>query len=264
MAFDYVWGLKPNAAGLPDGLVEQAWVDLDRADAEVQPFFLSVAGEIPVSSRTVRIRWRPGISTRSVLVDGEGHSWRVADVQEVGRKRFIDLSVSTVDVQSGLDTPTTTAPVGWHLVDADGSPVVRIDESLITPEYLGDRSANLGTTGKGFRIWLLSDWAFVETWAYDARIGAEIGGVDCWLTFRKNNSDAVMGDQVGLNDIAAAITSSEADYFFNNQSLVARRTRQRVWPFGPDGDLWLFAVRRDTGDRIWADTVVHGFSVVNF
>ena len=261
MAFDYVWTLRPAAAGLPDDTSVQVWVDLDRADAAVTPFILSTAGEVPVSARTARLRWRPGVSTRSTLTDSEGNVWAVQDLREIGRRKWIDLSIATVDVQSGLDVQPTAAPSSWQLRDGTGAAVLQIPPDGIALLY-----TTLGPvlrSGYGFRLWLPADWTFAGAWDPTARIGCEVGGIDSWLTFVTgvNGTPATATDAPALNNIDAAVTSSTQPEFFERQPLVARRTRQRVWPWG---DLYLRAVRRDTDAEIWADTVVHGLSVVNF
>ena len=261
MAFDRVWELRPAAAGLPDDTSVGVWVDLDRGDAAVTPFILSTAGEVPVSARTARLRWRPGVSTRSTLTDSEGNVWAVQDLREIGRRKWIDLSIVTVDVQSGLDVRPTAAPSSWQLRDGTGAAVLHM-----TPEQIAIIYTTIGpilSGGYGFRLWLPADWTFAGQWDPTARIGCEVGGIDSWLTFVKgvNATQATDGDAGTLNDIDRSETGSDNPGFFSRQPLVARRTRQRVWPWG---DLYLYAARRDTGAVIWADTVVHGLDVVNF
>ena len=158
MGFDYVWQLKPNTAGQPDDVTRDVWVDLNRSDSTVVPYQISVdGGTAPVASRTVRIRWIAGVSTRSTLRDPEGNTWAVRDYQEVGRRKWIDLSVQAIDLQTGPDdvetVPSSDAPAGWQLRDENGNAVVMIPAAIMADEYTSD----LPPVSAGYPGWALVD-----------------------------------------------------------------------------------------------------------
>ena len=279
MAFDYIWDLEARAAGQDDTARQSVWVDLDRADAAVQPFVLQLSGatDIPVSSRVARLRWIPGISTRSQLIDREGNRWVVRDLREVGRRKWIDLSISTIDVQTGPDETTVTgeAPEGWRLFNASGDSVITIPGSLVDSEYTGVRTPCAppdvdARLCAGVRVWLPDDDQFIGEWDPLASIPVEVGGVDCLLTFRRQTNPlssylsvpALASDADDLNDIDSATGSgvSVSQFFFDNQPNLMRRTRQRVWPFGSAGNLWAW-LQTIEGLITWPESRIHGFTV---
>ena len=236
MAFDYIWQITPNSAGAPDNVRHDVWVDLDRGDSQTVAFGLA-SGEVPVKSRTARLRWRPGVSTRSVLRSPDGNLWAVQDVREVGRRRFIDLSVTTVDVQTGIDTPQVASPdPNWKLVDASGDAIQSVPASRLARnhDFFNDPYTGYVGSAEGIRIFLSEepDWAFLGAWDHAARIAIEIGGVDSWLEFRTDDAGGILNagsfnptEIADTNNIDSATESSARDYFFRQSgrsSVVAR------------------------------------------
>ena len=279
MGFDYVWKIEPHAVGEDDTVQYDAWVDLDRSDSSVAPFFLSIGGQVPVASRTVRLRWVAGLSTRSELIDHEGNRWVVRELKEIGRRKWIDLSIATVDLQTGVDPlpevplapPVLVgeAPAGWRLVDSAGTAVLTFGAALITPDHNALMVPCLETTCPGIRLWLDPMWFFSGgEWDPTQEFAASIDGVECVLGFQRSllvGEPVSLGSayQGALDDIDAPTVSglTASGLFFRNQPSPERQTRQRVWPYGRNGDLWLSLSSSD--EIVWPDAVIHGFTVAS-
>ena len=75
----------------------------------------------PRSSIVVRVRWRDDIQPHVTrLVDSQGRVWRVGETLEIGRRRWLDVSLSTYDLPG--EQPVTdpedvsfVPPEGWFL-----------------------------------------------------------------------------------------------------------------------------------------------------
>ena len=85
-------------------------------------------GQDPISTVTVRMRYRRDITSGSTLVGPDGRLWRVSETLEIGRRRFLDLACSTYplariipDVTPDPEPPTPgyVAPAGWT-IEANG------------------------------------------------------------------------------------------------------------------------------------------------
>lgn len=77
----------------------------------------------PEATITIRIRWRPDLSALARFVDPDSTLWFVNGFEEVGRRRFIDVSLSSYGLllAGGADefVPAPTPPDGWRLEYAD-------------------------------------------------------------------------------------------------------------------------------------------------
>ena len=84
----------------------------------------NAAGELvePEANVTVRIRWRGDVSALARLVDPTGRLWFVNGYVEVGRRQWIDLSLSAFGLllSGGADSPAASPPAGWQWQDAGG------------------------------------------------------------------------------------------------------------------------------------------------
>ena len=74
----------------------------------------------PLSTVVLRIRWRNDITTDTRWEDEDGRYWRTNEILEVGRRRFLDVSISTYDLPDTtpaalLAWPEGQQPVGWHI-----------------------------------------------------------------------------------------------------------------------------------------------------
>ena len=73
----------------------------------------NASGELvePEANVTVRIRWRGDVSALARLVDPTGRLWFVNGYVEVGRRQWIDLSLSAFGLllSGGADSPAASA-----------------------------------------------------------------------------------------------------------------------------------------------------------
>ena len=136
MALDRVWQLFPRQVGGDEAETTDIWVE-QRFDSPiaVAPISRTTTGGLPVqpnATTTIRTRYRRGLSLRSQFVDEDDVRWYTNGLAEIGRRQWIDLSVSAYDVQTGQDVPDPmtpsgfTAPAGWHLETPDGNPVQQL------------------------------------------------------------------------------------------------------------------------------------------
>ena len=142
MAADRIWKLYPVASGRPDSEFDRVWVE-DTAQVAIAPLprdqvaviesgvhILRNAGE-PVSTRTLRIRYRVDISTDSLFEDESGRFWMVSGFEEVGRRRWLDVSVTHYELAQTVTPPDPVDPQmpsaapqpGWTLQDRTGAAV---------------------------------------------------------------------------------------------------------------------------------------------
>lgn len=139
MAADRIWRLFPLAPGRPDLEEFAVWVEPVREIAVAplvrtvtrqyfHPFgaFRSYQVREPRATITVRMRWRADVGIDALLVDdvGDGRTWAVNGVEEVGRRQWLDVSCTLYDIDEAVQpSGMFTAPAGWTLQDADGDPV---------------------------------------------------------------------------------------------------------------------------------------------
>lgn len=168
MALDRVFTLYPSlTASIAGTNAVRLWAQREPRSRVVATgpsglydFSQSVARETAV----FRIRWRAGVTLRSVLNDDEGNVWFLESLGEVGRRRFIDLACTTYDgVAAGatgagrwpfLTTPYT-AQSNWGVVDSDNEPVQNVTIlQLLPPESPPSDDLVLES---GFRLGLPTD-----------------------------------------------------------------------------------------------------------
>jgi len=134
MALDRVWTLL--STGQDDSTPERLWV----RHANTSPlagigtarlFEDAETGDTvsisPVSTVTIRMRYRRDVSLVSVFRDPDGRSWFVNEMLEIGRRRWLDVSITTYeDATSALPmipSRTFNPPTGWGLVDEDNNAI---------------------------------------------------------------------------------------------------------------------------------------------
>ena len=101
MPLNEVWDYRRGGGdGFTFAVDEKVWVERVEGfgiDATVKLLDLNdgSGGTVdPEATRSIRIRWRPDLSNEVSLRDPLGRDWFINGWQEVGRQRFIDLSVS--------------------------------------------------------------------------------------------------------------------------------------------------------------------------
>ena len=160
-AFDRRWRLVPSGVDVPVALTERS--GLATVGEQID------AGDVirsPLSTVVVRMRWRSDVGLDSQFTDEQGRQWRVNESREVGRRRYLDVAVSTYDLP---DTPAPAGfvagevPAGWHLryrgggyvdrltvrdVDASG-PLVSFDVTIPDGGYAVDAGVPQWIGGDG-------------------------------------------------------------------------------------------------------------------
>ncbi|MDE2661249.1 MAG: hypothetical protein OXI45_13675 [Acidobacteriota bacterium] len=93
----------------------------------------------PEAVQQVRLRWRPDLNRTSRLQDPDGDLWSVVGLEEVGRRKFIDLLVARFAFApvGGVDPSAYVAPPGWQLRDANGAPVLKLEIGAFSGEING-------------------------------------------------------------------------------------------------------------------------------
>ena len=161
MPADRIWNLYPNGPG--DG-VEQVWVEArGESGLAVAPRLRTIGtGQTvyPLSTRVIRLRWREGITVRTVFVDPDDNTWNVDGWREVGRRQWLDVQVSTFqdattgdDVTDPVAPAEFTAPAGWILQDGDGNAVQQVTISAFEHDFFGFLSGfRVGVPEGGFQL----------------------------------------------------------------------------------------------------------------
>ena len=156
MALDRIYTL--HAAGETDPAPTDIW-----AGTASNTGLVGVAGVALVAgaevdtelSAVLRTRWRGDISLRSLLTDDRQRTWVVQELEEVGRRKWLDISVALPS--ETIITPQTpdpgsggggfVAPTGWGL-QLDGSPV----RTLVVAEVDSDTSFQFTNPGASGRL----------------------------------------------------------------------------------------------------------------
>lgn len=130
MPADRIWTFYPIAGGVDDDTHRTVWVEL-RPNAPITVAerirqkvvsrahgggLVRVSVNEAVVTTTVRARWFEDVSIESFFVDEQGRAWHVNGWQEVGRRHYLDLSVTAYS--TGLparDPAEFVAPAGWTL-----------------------------------------------------------------------------------------------------------------------------------------------------
>ena len=99
MAADRLYTLYPLG---PDGESFDVWAEHRDADPLMvtpREILIGAHAAVPViypeSTRTVRIRWRAGISIRARWVDQDGNTWKTDGFLEKGRRQWLDVQIFT-------------------------------------------------------------------------------------------------------------------------------------------------------------------------
>lgn len=113
------WLLDPEGTGVVVGVAAQQTLagplntigdQVEGADGNVY---------LPLSTITIRVRFRQDVSQRSLWVGPDGRTWRTNEVLKVGRDRYLDVSLSTYDVPDATfeapGDPDYEPPTGWLL-----------------------------------------------------------------------------------------------------------------------------------------------------
>ena len=107
-------------------------------------------GATALSTATLRTRWRADIEIGAQLLDPHRRTWFVGELMEIGRRRYLDMSVATFPDAASVPIPVDEtpepinpmmppvgyqAPLGWDIV-ADGDPVAVLTTAT-EPETTG-------------------------------------------------------------------------------------------------------------------------------
>lgn len=114
---DRIYRLFPGGAS---GVFADVWVTPTLSGA------LATVGEqvddggiiyAPLSTVTIRTRYRTDVSQRSRWRDETGRVWRTNEIAEVGRRQWLDVSLSTYDIPAPVEDgdPSFVPPTGWLL-----------------------------------------------------------------------------------------------------------------------------------------------------
>ena len=166
---------------------------------------------------TVRMRWRE-LPIDSILVDRDGARWLVTQTQEIGRRRWLDVNLSTYR-QPARETVEQRAdfipPVGWGFT-VDGLPWSRIEIATCTPHNAQDRGGTFvvpaGLSGA------VADAQRVTSWWFRLGSTGELG------VFELVESDNIRAgylrlrfvDAAGLPVTAIADVPSSPFWLFNS------------------------------------------------
>ena len=120
MALDRIWTLfdsETNAAANAGG--EPVWLQFAPVSSLVS--LPSVLGpRVPLQTVTVRMRYRSDLSLASVLKDQEGNDWFVQQILEVGRRKWLDVSVLTYPPAPAEPPAATWPPAADSGAQQDG------------------------------------------------------------------------------------------------------------------------------------------------
>ena len=124
----------------------------------------------PLSTVVVRVRWRPDVTTESRLIDGDGRLWRVNETLEVGRRRWLDVSVSTYDLPapSVVAWPEGQQPAGWRVQWRTGAGARGVP---IPPRYVAEVVIGESFAADGLRVFR----------ALIPAPGWAVAGADTWM-----------------------------------------------------------------------------------
>lgn len=155
MALDRRWILRPGGVGDTDNAVA-IWVGRTTRTSLVATFDADFG--VPVSNAVIRTRWRSDIGIQSVLVDNLNRVWRISEIAEVGRRRFLDLAatsyyVSPAGIVTPRELPTTElyANQPRYSMAKDGTTIqnfiianpVRVASHLVTFSLVNDGAAGV-------------------------------------------------------------------------------------------------------------------------
>lgn len=185
MSLDRIFELIDNSDGTVAGSL---WAEF-RLDSPLVslPLDREAAGlVIARSTLTIRTRHREDVDINDRLRDADGRIWYVNEAQELGRRRWLDLSLTNYQTVSdgggegdgggdmGGDTTPGDAPVilvadaqmGWAgVLYPNGNSVSRLTVATAVQSDIGDRehhgtfaaidgvTGSLPTTNSGFRSW---------------------------------------------------------------------------------------------------------------
>lgn len=144
MALDRIWQLRID--GFISAL-EPVWLGLESQSHLAGVGESDTTGLRPLETVTVRMRWRPDLSLATVFHDPDLRPWYVNEVLEVGRRHWLDVSLSRYSFRPVFQTnipeertvPDSTPPDGWTLVDGQGDPVrvVRVEDAIFAQRQGG-------------------------------------------------------------------------------------------------------------------------------
>ena len=197
MALDRIVTIRPFAANEDDDTQVSAWAEVRSGDGlafaakQVNLHDQFYQGAVPSddgyvaprSTQTLRIRWRSGLSLRSRFIDSDEVIWSVNGIEEVGRKQWLDVSLSSWDVvQTGGVTPGSfTPPVGWHLQSVAGVPVAELTGLVVKRD---ERALAIGlqaTVPEGG--WRIAPGMRMDM--LDITFPIEVAGVDATMSFEQ-------------------------------------------------------------------------------
>ena len=118
--------------------------------ATVGASIVTAQGRIrPSQTVTIRVRFREDIETNTVITDEQGRNWFVAEVLEIGRRRFLDVGMSfyapiavptdTPDPNPPAPTDPWTPPAYWGMT-FDGDPIRSLEIDTIVISTVTRRS----------------------------------------------------------------------------------------------------------------------------
>ena len=213
-------------------------------------------GNSPLSTVTLRTRYREDITTTVTIESPDGRRWVVSELLEVGRRKYLDLALSTYApgtvVTPTIPDPTPTDPEqpadfvppdGWGIV-ADGAPVsvltiASAEPAVIQPIYRWDGTFDdiTGASGMITTADLEPDPAVHATMAgYVLRTGS----VCRWLPFNSSGNPDWRGflsltvtDQTtalmdGYN-MAFAVSRTAHPMFVGDEIRIFTRDEWRAW-----------------------------------
>lgn len=193
MALSEIWRLYPVTRGRADDTYDEVWVEprirsglvaISRPRDHVYAYShhtgqpLTVRVTEPAQSVAVRIRWRDDLTVFSQFLDPQGRNWAVNQWEEVGRRTWIDVSLSTYDLTTPPVQPSGfTAPTGWTF-QRGGVPVQQIAVTGLAINDGGHRVGFYTTIPEG-------GWTATGTPAVNTDWAAELpNGIDTKLRLR--------------------------------------------------------------------------------
>ena len=123
MALDRIYRLFPQG-GTTDGI--SVWGSPIESGLASVGESLDIDGVLfaPSSNVTIRMRWRNDILVGTSRVrDVDDRVWRINEFREVGRRRWLDVAMSSYDLPADVDPdgdslagdPDFVPPAGWYL-----------------------------------------------------------------------------------------------------------------------------------------------------
>lgn len=125
MALSEIWSI------VRQGSIEPIWVEprLDSALSTVGESIHLQSGAIlrALSTVTLRVRWRADVGVNDIWRDPLRRPWYVNEVLDVGRRRYLDVGLSTYgEVSATISTvpqsPDFTPPAAWNMTLTNGTP----------------------------------------------------------------------------------------------------------------------------------------------